>query len=52
MKKQQAVSEDARRPDVEDESEHEKRRRIKSEQERRLRKQLCHLRSAEPDEKD
>lgn len=39
-----------RRPDSEDENEHDKHRRIKIEQERILRKQLCHFRPAEPDE--
>ena len=50
MKNEQVGSEDARRPVSDDESEHEKHRRIKSEQERILRKQLCHLRPAESDE--
>ena len=36
----------------ETESEHEKHSRIRSEQERLLRKQLCHLRPAELDEDD
>jgi hypothetical protein len=34
------------------ESEHEKHSRIRNEQERLLRKQLCHLRPAEVDEVD
>ena len=50
MKREQAGPADARRPDADDESAHEKNRRIKSEQERLLRKQLVHLRPAQRDE--
>ena len=50
MRHEQDGSEDTRRPNFDDESRHEKHRRIKSEQERMLRKQLCHLRSEEADE--
>ena len=46
MKTRRSGPEDARRLESDDESEHEKHRRIKSEQERLLRKQLCHLRPA------
>jgi hypothetical protein len=52
MKREQPGSEDARKRDIDDESEHEKNRRIKREQERILRKQLCHLRPVEADEPD
>jgi hypothetical protein len=49
MKKEQPGPEDARRREPDDESEHEKNRRIKSAQDRILRKRLCHLRAAESD---
>jgi hypothetical protein len=52
MKKERAGSGDSRGRDAEEESEHEKNRRIKSEQERILRKQLCHLRPVESDDVD
>ena len=52
MKTKPAAPENARRIEPDDESEHEKHRRIKSEQERLLRKQLTHLRPAEFDELD
>jgi hypothetical protein len=52
MKREQPGPEDARKRELDDESEHEKNRRIKREQERILRKQLCHLRPAVPDETD
>ena len=52
MKKELPSSGYARRPDADDENEHEKNRLIKSQQERILRKQLSRLRldGAEPDE--
>ena len=50
MKREQGGPADARQPDADDENEHEKNRRIKSEQERLLRKQLVHLRPAQRDE--
>lgn len=54
MKKVRAGFEDAPRPDVgeEDASEHERNRRIKSEQERLLRKQLSRLRVADAGEEE
>ena len=50
MRHERAGSGDFRGRDSEDESEHEKNRRIKREQERILRKQLSHLRTVDSDE--
>jgi hypothetical protein len=50
MKREQGGRGDSRGLDFDGESEHEKNRRIKSEQARLLRKELCHLRPAQRDD--